>query len=106
MPSLSEGFPLTGVQALAMGLAVVASGVGGFIDLVQQGENGFLYHPNDEQGMRNGLHALLTDPHLLLSMRRKSRALSSRFDLTTVVDGYDEIFRQITSRKRAVTETA
>jgi glycosyltransferase involved in cell wall biosynthesis len=106
MPSLSEGFPLTGVQALAMGLAIVASRVGGFIDLVQQGENGFLYNPDDEQGMRNGLLALLTDAQLLLTMRRKSRALSSRFDLNAVVDSYDEIFRQIASRKATASEAA
>jgi L-malate glycosyltransferase len=106
MPSLSEGFPLTGVQALAMGLAIVASGVGGFIDLVQQGENGFLYRPDDEQGMHDGLVALLSNPPLLVNMRRKSRALSSRFDLNAVVGSYEEIFRQITSPKDAATETA
>ncbi|HET9587728.1 MAG TPA: glycosyltransferase family 4 protein, partial [Anaerolineales bacterium] len=34
MPSLSEGLPVVGVQALAKGLAIVASQVGGFVDLV------------------------------------------------------------------------
>jgi len=106
MPSLSEGFPLTGVQALAMGLAIVASGVGGFIDLVQQGDNGFLYNPDDEQGMHNGLLALLTDPQLLLNMRCRSRALSSRFDLNAVVGDYEEIFRQVASRTAVVSGTA
>ncbi|RMD61637.1 glycosyltransferase family 1 protein, partial [Candidatus Parcubacteria bacterium] len=41
MPSLSEGLPVVGVQALAKGLAIVASRVGGFVDLVRDGENGF-----------------------------------------------------------------
>src|SRR5574341_1656547 len=42
MPSRSEGLPVVGVQALAKGLAIVASHVGGFVDLVQQRENGYL----------------------------------------------------------------
>ena len=106
MPSLSEGFPLTGVQALAMGLAIVASEVGGFVDLVQHGENGYLYRPDDEQGMHDGLLALLTDPQLLLNMRRQSRALSSQFDLNAVVGSYEEIFRQIIFQRAAAAEAA
>ncbi|MCC6260072.1 MAG: glycosyltransferase family 4 protein, partial [Anaerolineales bacterium] len=42
MPSLSEGLPVVGVQALAKGLAIVASAIGGFQDLVVHNENGFL----------------------------------------------------------------
>jgi glycosyltransferase involved in cell wall biosynthesis len=95
MPSLSEGFPLTGVQALAMGLAIVAGRVGGFVDLVKPGENGFLYDPMDEQGMRQGLAALLGDPARLLEMRLASRRLSVHFDLDVIVDGYEAVFNDI-----------
>ena len=42
MPSLSEGLPVVGVQALASGLAFIVSEIGGFSDLVVNGENGFL----------------------------------------------------------------
>ena len=42
MPSLSEGLPIVGVQALAKGLAIVVSKIGGFVDIVDDGENGFL----------------------------------------------------------------
>lgn len=99
MPSLSEGFPLTGVQGLAMGLAIVASRIGGFADLVHPGENGYLYEPDDTPGMQTGLRALLSDPALLLRMRQNSRELSRRFDLNTIVDAYESIFQAIASRK-------
>ena len=42
MPSRSEGLPVVGVQALAKGLAIVASRVGGFVDLVDDDKNGYL----------------------------------------------------------------
>jgi len=45
MPSLSEGLPVVGLQALAMGLAIVASRAGGNIDLVEPGYNGFWLTP-------------------------------------------------------------
>ncbi len=106
MPSLSEGFPLTGVQALAMGLAVVASRVGGFSDLVIDGQNGFLCEPTDAECMQNRLRALLVDPGLLLSMRRKSRELSAQFNLDTIVGHYEELFNHILSKNAEAAETA
>ena len=65
MPSLSEGLPVIGVQSLAMGLAIVASRVGGFVELVDEGKNGFLVdlqHPDD---YLVGLQKLLEDNTLL-----------------------------------------
>lgn len=95
MPSLVEGFPLTGVQGAAMGLALIASRVGGFIDLIHPGENGYLYDPMDTQGMQAGLRSLLSNPELLLQMRRNSRSLSKRFDLNNIVDDYEVIFNRV-----------
>ncbi len=42
MPSLSEGLPVVGVQALAKGLAIIASKIGGFVEIVADGQNGCL----------------------------------------------------------------
>ena len=47
LPSLSEGLPVVGMQALAAGLAILGSDVGGISDVVQPGENGFLVPVND-----------------------------------------------------------
>ena len=45
---------MVGVQALAMGLAVLASRVGGFLELVRDGENGFLLASGDQEGRMSG----------------------------------------------------
>ena len=45
-----------------MGLAVVASRIGGWMDLVSPGENGFLVDPTDEQGYIQAMESLLTRP--------------------------------------------
>ncbi|HLA96922.1 MAG TPA: glycosyltransferase family 4 protein [Anaerolineales bacterium] len=92
MPSLSEGFPVVAVQAIAMGLAVVGSQVGGLVDLVEHGKNGFLYPSDDTAGMANGLSKLLCDTQLLRAAREASRRIAHRFDLQAVADGYEQIF--------------
>jgi glycosyltransferase involved in cell wall biosynthesis len=96
MPSLSEGFPVAGVQGLAMGLAVVASRIGGWMDLVNPGENGFLVDPEDEQGYFQALQCLLTDPHQLLGFRHASRSLAKKFDLSAIVEQYTGVYREAT----------
>ena len=95
MPSLSEGLPVVGVQALAMGLAIVASRVGGFVDLVAQGQNGYLCAPDDLNGMQASLRALLIDRVALLAARRASRTLAARFGLEAVVDAYEAILSEV-----------
>jgi glycosyltransferase involved in cell wall biosynthesis len=95
MPSLSEGFPVVGVQGLAMGLALVGSRAGGMVDLVEQGRNGFLYPINDSEGMAQGLRVLLSDPQALLAARLHSREFARQYDLNRVVEGYLTIFNAI-----------
>ncbi len=97
MPSLSEGLPVVGLQALTMGLAIVASRVGGNIDLVEPGYNGFLADPSDREAFSSALRGLLSNRQALQNARQASRVLAGRFDIRTVVDRYETIFNQIVS---------
>jgi glycosyltransferase involved in cell wall biosynthesis len=95
MPSLSEGLPVVGLQALAMGLAIVASRAGGNVELVQPGNNGYLADPGDREALSGALRSLLSNPVALQNARLASRELAARFDIRTVVDKYETIFRGI-----------
>jgi len=95
MPSLSEGLPVVGVQALVQGLAIVASQVGGFMDLVENGENGYLFPADNEISMVNALRSLLADHEKLLHARQRSRELVIRFDINSIVDAYEKIFMEM-----------
>ena len=96
LPSLSEGLPVVGVQASAMGLALVFSRAGGNIDLVESGKNGILVEVGDEEGFADALRKLLSEPDLLLLQRKNSREMASRFDLRQVIAAYESIFDQVT----------
>ncbi len=91
MPSLSEGLPVVGVQAMALGLALVVSRVGGWSDLVQPGENGEMVTSGDSAGFAAALRHLLSDPAALLAARRSGRALARNFDLESIVAAYEDV---------------
>lgn len=90
MPSLSEGLPVVGVQALAMGLAMVGS-TSGFVDLIKPGKNGYLFPANDTDHFASALAALVTDPVTLLKFRKNSRRLAADFDLHAILDRYEAL---------------
>lgn len=64
LPSLSEGMPHVIMEAMSMGLPVVASAVGGVPELVRHGENGLLVPPGDPAMLAESLTQLISSPDL------------------------------------------
>ena len=95
MPSRSEGLPVVGVQALAKGLAIVASQVGGFVDLVDHDKNGYLIQQEDIAKFSTSLLGLLSDSNRLLSFRNASLEKAKRFEINQVVKEYENIFLSV-----------
>ena len=95
MPSLSEGLPVAGVQALAKGLAMVVSDIGGFVDIVDGGENGYLVNTFDQVFYEKRLRSLLENPKKLQTCKEKSLIKSTQFDLRTIVAQYARIFDEM-----------
>lgn len=60
--SLHEGSPNTLIEAMAVGRPVVATAVGGIVDLVQHGRNGLLVPPTDAPALAAAIGSLLGDP--------------------------------------------
>lgn len=63
MPSLQEGLGLSVMEAQASGVPVVASKVGGLVDLIEDGQTGFLVAPNHFKELAERIMMLLKDPH-------------------------------------------
>ena len=100
MPSLSEGLPVVGVQALAKGLAIVASRVGGFVDLVDEGRNGYLVESGSKDGFKARLQELIADPGRLFSLRQASLEKAKSFEIAHIAEKYEKIFMDILMKGR------
>lgn len=72
-PSLREGFGVACLEAMAHGRPVVASAVGGLLDLVDDGVTGLLVPPSDTRALRAALERLLGDPGLRARMGAAAR---------------------------------
>jgi glycosyltransferase involved in cell wall biosynthesis len=68
LPSLWEAFPIAVLEAMACALPVVATAVGGTVDLVRDGENGLLVAPGDAGALAGAMARLAADAPLRASM--------------------------------------
>ena len=62
LPSFMEGLPVVLMEAMALGVPVVATRVAGIPELVRDGETGLLFDPADWQGLADAIASLAVDP--------------------------------------------
>jgi glycosyltransferase involved in cell wall biosynthesis len=87
LPSYYEGLPMSILEALATGLPVIATTVGGIPEAVKDGYNGFLIPVGDIQVLANRISQLITNPELRATMGRNSREVAERdFDVVSYVN--------------------
>jgi glycosyltransferase involved in cell wall biosynthesis len=73
--AVSELLGLVALEAMASGTPVIASRVGGLVEIVQDGVTGFLVPPGDVEALRQRLNQVLGDPRLARSLGTNGRAL-------------------------------
>jgi glycosyltransferase involved in cell wall biosynthesis len=79
LPSHFEGFSLTLLEAMARGLCVLCTRVGGAPDVVVEGESGFLFEPGDVNGLTQRAILLTSDRSLAVSVSRNAIQTAERF---------------------------
>jgi len=79
-----EPCPTVALEAMGVGRAIIASAVGGLIDIVDNGATGELVRPNDPQALASALEALLDDNQRVESMGRAGRIRLEQFSTTTI----------------------
>ncbi len=96
VPSLSEASGLTAMEALALGVPVVATRVGGLPEVVVDGVTGLLVDPADEAALARAVARLLDDPVLSSTLAAAgARRVEERFPVARMVDGYLRLYREL-----------
>jgi glycosyltransferase involved in cell wall biosynthesis len=93
LPSLSEGFPVTILEAMACGLPVVATRVGGIPDIVEDGINGYLVDAMDQEMIAEALLKLLKDEELWEEVSNNNREKSKKYRWDTVAAALEEMYQ-------------
>jgi glycosyltransferase involved in cell wall biosynthesis len=94
-PSHFEAFGISVVEAMASGLAVVATEVGGMRDFLMHDQNALLCPPKDPAALAERLSRLLADPTVRDRLGRAARSSAAReFDEQVLFDRYAAIVEQ------------
>jgi glycosyltransferase involved in cell wall biosynthesis len=94
LPSLSEAFSNSLMEAMACGLAVVASNVGGNPELVTEGENGLLFRAGDARDLAKQLRLLVGQDDLRLGLgANAARFVRERFGKDVSVKRMEAVYR-------------
>ena len=95
-PSLFENVPNTILEAMASGLPVIATDVGGVSEIVEKGITGFLVTPNDESGLAKSIEYLLKNPDKRRDMGALGKErVSSCFSMEKMVSDYENLYEEI-----------
>jgi glycosyltransferase involved in cell wall biosynthesis len=102
VPSLTEGSPLVTLEAMAAGVPVVASAVGGIPDQIRHDREGLLVPPGDAAAISDALLTLLRDPARASRLGEAARRrAASRFSHDTMVRRIEDVYRDVLGRPAA-----
>ena len=83
-------------SAAAAGRPVVASRVGGLMDVVEDRRTGLLVPPEDPTALANALHSLMRDHALRARLGRTGAArIAKRFGVDAMTDAYEQLYREV-----------
>jgi glycosyltransferase involved in cell wall biosynthesis len=96
LPSDAEGLSLALLEALACGLPVIATSVGGNPEVIRHRETGWLIPPNDPSALAEAIVTLLEDEKLQSKLRENARTHAVRnFSLVMMADRLLDLYHQV-----------
>jgi L-malate glycosyltransferase len=95
-PSLQEGYSNAILEAMAAGVPIVATAVGGTVEAITDGETGLLVPPADAAALERAMVRMLDDRAAAARMANRAAAVArSRYDMDHVVERYEAIYAQL-----------
>ncbi|MBE6807673.1 MAG: glycosyltransferase [Ruminococcaceae bacterium] len=89
-----EGLPLSILEAMAAGLPVITTNVGGVPDVVHHGENGLLIPPGDPEAYLAALTELTENAEKRAALAARSKELSKNYDEELTIHGYESLYKK------------
>jgi len=95
LPSLSEAMPNVILEAISFGVPIVATKVGGIVDIIKHGQTGFLVEPKNSKQLRKYLEILLEDEELWNKISMNCLIEAEKYSWTRVIDNFEKVLVEI-----------
>jgi glycosyltransferase involved in cell wall biosynthesis len=96
MPSLHEGLPYTLLEAMALGIPIIASRVGGLAEVIQDEVTGLLVPSQDALALTQSIRRLYDDPALRSQLGDQARHLQqAKYSLEAMIENYLVVYREL-----------
>ncbi len=101
IPSLTEGLPITLLEAMQARVPVVASRVGGIPAVLQQGQTGILIEPKDPASLATAIRQVWSDPAAAEGMARKAREVAlTKYSSRRMAEDYLRVYESVVGNWR------
>jgi glycosyltransferase involved in cell wall biosynthesis len=96
LPSLYEGLPVALIEAMAAGLPIVATRVGGNPELIRHGQTGLLVEPENVAALATSIRSLLSDPVQRAQLGAAAQIrMQTEFTVDSMAQSYAELYRAL-----------
>ena len=103
LSSKREGFPMSILEAMATGLPVISTNVGGIPEVICDGENGVLVPSQDPYSLAGAICRVFDDPNYASELGKKAReTIENKYSLSTITEAYSKIYLSLDRNKGSV----
>ncbi len=95
VPSYTEAFGVANIEALAHGLSVVSSNVGGIPEVLDGGKNGWLTEPSNAQNLAAAIRECIEKPELRLQKAENGRNFIKKFSKNEMLNSFVEMLAEV-----------
>ena len=97
--SVSEGLPLSAIQAMAANLPLIATRCGGYEELIQDHENGWLVEVGNPDAIADAIDSLTRDTRLQAALGKQARRhVVETYDIRVMLTAYENIYDRLLAR--------
>lgn len=97
LPSIQECFPIVNLEAMASGIPIVASKIGGIPDAVRDGETGLLVQPEDPSALAEAVIRLLQDQQFRNRMAKEGQQKAQDFSWQKIAEQTAKLYKDVIS---------
>ena len=83
------------MEAMASGLPAIAVNAGAVTELVKDGENGFIFEPNDTTGIASGINTIISNKELREKMSKNALKMIAKHDINYTLSRFEKIYDNV-----------